>query len=264
MRFRCGGGIHRAHSTLSVDHVPFPCQQVRLALARACSEEVLSEGNMLFCEHCNTRAEARKRMAISEAPEVLLLLVRAAGRRLGSDSREEFGRTRFAPVVKADCKDFYANRELDIPIQGGDGNCDHIEADTITSTITARYALVGAVLHAGISLNTGHYIAAARTMGPEGSPQSAKSPPWAIFDDDHTWTCSENEACSLFGGADAENEAKAASAAHPAMRRGSLHCDEDSGDARPVGVEASQRVFLKPGFQRSEFSPYLLWYERRS
>lgn len=144
-------------------------------LGQFSSEETLKDDEKYFCDRCGRKQEAVKRMRISEPPRVLCC---------------HFKRFKYVESVGQMRKLMHrVVYPFDLRLTNTTDTCED----------DGHYALVAAVVHMGLHMHHGHYVALVKSAGQ-----------WLCFDDDQVAPITEAQVRDTFGG---EREGTAAGGA---------------------------------------------------
>ncbi len=144
-------------------------------LGQFSSEETLKDDEKYFCDRCGRKQEAVKRMRISQPPRVLCC---------------HFKRFKYVESVGQMRKLMHrVVYPFDLRLTNTTDACED----------DGHYALVAAVVHMGLHMHHGHYVALVKSAGQ-----------WLCFDDDQVAPITEAQVRDTFGG---EREGMAAGGA---------------------------------------------------
>jgi ubiquitin carboxyl-terminal hydrolase 12/46 len=144
-------------------------------LGQFSSEETLKDDEKYFCDRCGRKQEAVKRMRISEPPGVLCC---------------HFKRFKYVESVGQMRKLMHrVVYPFDLRLKNTTDTCED----------GGHYSLVAAVVHMGLHMHHGHYVALVKSAGQ-----------WLCFDDDQVAPITEAQVRDTFGG---EREGAAAGGA---------------------------------------------------
>lgn len=138
---------------------------LRACLSQFSSRETLKDDEKFFCDRCGRKQEAVKRMRISSPPSVLCCHFK-----------------RFKYIEKVGQMRKLTHRVVypfDLKLTNITDDCEDRDAS---------FSLFAVVVHMGLHMNHGHYVALVKSAGQ-----------WLCFDDDQVIPITENQVRSTFG-----------------------------------------------------------------